>query len=301
MKKNKVLTTILLSLLASVCFGQSTYIDKFSLRMPDIIIGRYFMCDIASGDVIVTGGKGDSIKIEAEVYNAPGKNYTCSDEGCMIVDESFFRFSVKPREGETIKTIKVVLPYKLAVSIDLIGCGSISISNMDGEIQIKSRRLGNIELNNVKGPLSISGTYGDVKVNFAQVLSKKLMAISLVKGNIFINIPKGNGITIASSCPDERSLLKDYPVKSIVTFKNRKDTTNCNATKLENRKISIGMDYKERIETREAFGFVNKKTRKIGLKSISMKEDVWVYDINGGGANIEVKIWQGEIQINEVN
>lgn len=298
MKKIIILSLLILLLETIISFGQSTYIDRYALKYSSIDFMRKFKCDIASGEVVVVGGNDDSIKIVAEVYNAPGKNYTCSDDGCMIVDDNFFRFSIKPREGEKIKTIKVILPYELPVCIDLVGCGSVSISKMEGEIQINSRRLGNIELNKVKGPLSISGTYGDITVNFIPGVSKKPMAISLVKGNINLNFSGNEGVTIASLCPDEKSSLKDYPVKSIVSLKNRKDTLKSDPSRFETRKISIAMNYKERIETRKDFGHIAKSKKQ--KNPIFLTQDAWVYDINGGGTSIDVQVWSGSIKVGEI-
>jgi len=302
MKTRILITSIFLAVLSISLKGQSTYFVKYSLNISSIDFNRTLTGEIASGDIEVNGTAGDSISMDAEVYNAPGKNYTCNQDDCMIVDQNFFHFSVKPREGEKIKKLVFHVPASTSIKIKILGSGSITINKIFGEIQINIIRVGNINLKEVKGPLSIFGTYGDISVDFVKGISKKPMAISLLKGNIQIHIAKGEGITFASLCPDENSTLKDYPVKTIISTNQKKDTSDYNIKLLEKRKININAPYNERIESREFFGAGSNKSKLLRHKKrYNIKEDVWVYEINGGGSNIELKVYQGLIQIKESN
>ncbi len=295
MKSKTLLTVAMFSLLFMRGYGQDTYIEKFEFFVSEFE-KESFKVEIQSGEIEIIGASDNKISITAEVFNAPGKNYICGPDGCMNIEKDDFKFTIKPREGEKIKKIVARVPMNTPIWIKNWGSGFVSISNLLGEIQINTNRLNDIKLMQVVGPLSISGTYGDINVEFSKGITNKPMAISLLKGNITLNIPKNEGVTIASLCPDDKSSLKNYPAKSIISYKNKKDTSNYNVTQLDKRKIFINMNYKERIEARESFGHSNKKVNKIA----NLKEDTWVYDINGGGANIEVKVWQGNIQISEI-
>ncbi len=302
MKIRIFINLIFLSFLSFSLKGQSTYIEKISLSISSIDLYRTLTGEIASGDIVVNGIEGDSISMEAEVYNAPGKNYTCNQDECMIVDQNFFHFSVKPREGEKIKKLVFHVPSYTSINIKILGSGSVSIHKIFGEIQINTIRVGNINLKEVRGPLSIFGTYGDINVDFIKGISKKPMAISLLKGNIQISIPKDERVTFASLCPDENSTLKDYPVRTIISSNQKKDTSDNNVKLLEKRKIIINAPYTERIESREFFGAGSNKSKLLRHKKrYNIKEDVWVYDINGGGSNIELKVYQGLIKIRGSN
>ena len=298
MKPFNLSAVVIFLFLSLNAIGQDTYTEQFNLPVSNFN-KESFKVDIQSGDVEITGNSENTIRITAEVFNAPEKNYNCGPDGCMNVEKDDFKLSIKPREGEKIKKITVSLPSKMPISIRLSGMGSVNVSKMYSEIRINTMRLNNIKLTQVIGPLSLSGTYGDIDVEFDKGISKQTMAIFLMKGNIHINIPKGERVTFATSCPDENSTLKDYPVKYISSLKHKTDTSY--NTELEKNSLNIIADYKERIETRESFGFANKNPRMIKKDRISFKQDVWVYDINGGGANIELLAWKGSIQIKEYN
>lgn len=298
MKQKTLITFAILSFLFLRGYGQDTYSEQFNFPVSNYE-KESFKVEIQSGDIEIVGVSNDKISIIAEVFNAPGKNYKCGPDGCMNVEKDDFKFTIRPREGEKIKKIVAHIPQNIPISIRNLGMGSVSVNSLLGEIQIFTNRLNDIKLMQVIGPLSISGTYGDINVVFSKGITKKPMAISLLKGNISINLPKGEGVSIASLCPDEKSTLKEYPVKSIHSFDHKTDTTNYNVKQLDKRQISIDASYKERIETREFFGYADKKPLKIKRKTVYSKEDAWVYDINGGGASIELKVWQGNIYVTE--
>ncbi len=115
MKTRIFINLIFLYFLSFSLKGQSTYIEKISLSISSIDLYRTLTGEIASGDIVVNGIEGDSISMEAEVYNAPGKNHTCNQDECMIVDQNFFHFSVKPREGEKIKKLVFHVPSWVVV------------------------------------------------------------------------------------------------------------------------------------------------------------------------------------------
>jgi len=299
MKSIKLYAIALFVITSLTSIGQDTYFQQFNLPISNDE-KESFKVDIQSGDVDIIGVSENIIKIQAEVFNTPGKNYICGPDGCMNVERDDLKLSIKPREGEKIKKIIVSLPFNTPVSIRISGVGNVNISNMHGGIQINTMRLNNISLKQVTGPLSLTGTYGDLDIEFDKGISKQPMAIFLMKGNINIKIPKGEGVTFATSCPDEKSTLKQHPLKRVYSYKHKTDTSYNSNKEPEQNKMNILADYKERIETRESFGFTNKNPRIKG-KSISFKEDVWVYDINGGGANVEIMLWQGLIQIKESN
>ena len=303
MKQILLVCLLPLLLISSSIKGQSTYVDEFNLKISSIeFLNKYISGDIESGDIVINGTTDNSIKIVAEVYNAPGKNYTCKPNECMIVDQNLFHFSIKPREGERIKKIEVTAPSYLSFKLKIFGKGSVAINNIHGEIQVITMRQGNITLKDTKGPISVSGTYGDINIDFINGISKKPMAVSLVKGNININIAKNEPITIVSSCFDEKSTLKDQPVVHSNGFKsiNGVVISGIDIGKDGKRKMTINASYKERVENRK---FLRKgasnATQASSKKAYQAKEDVYVYDINGGGTNLELNLYEGNIIVNE--
>lgn len=298
-----LITGLLLSGLVS---AQSTYFERHYLKFSPIEASRKISCEIESGDVEINGAYGDSIKLDLEVYNAPDKNYQCLQDECMVIDENFFHFKIKPREGEKIKKLSITLPNTTAIQLKNYGKGNIVINGMNKEIQINTMRVNDITLKKVKGPLSINGTYGSIYVEFLKGFSKKTMAISLMKGNINISIPKGEKATFATSCPEVKSTNKNYPIKTSSSFKYKnelkKDTSTYNQSQLSRRNLTINSNYTEKIDQRDYFGLGSYKSkRKKDKDLLYYKEDVWVYDLNGGAGNIEVKIYDGNIKINEVD
>lgn len=304
MKRLTLLTIIIFTLLSSKIFGQSTYVEEFYLKISSIDIGRFLSAEIESGDIEVNGIDEDSIIVVAEVFNAPGKNYKCNENDCMKIEKDIFHFKIKPREGERIKKIDIRLPKSMSISFKIQGNGKVNVNKLYGEIQIISNRVGNIKLKDVKGPLSLSQTYGDVSIDFAKGISKRTMAVSLVKGNILITTAKGESVTFASSCFEEKSTLKNQPIKQSNSFKLLNGTILSQEQKnlSEKRKMVIKSPYIERIESRKFIskGASNSKQQK-DKKAFRTKEDIYIYDVNGGGSNIELNIYEGVIRIDERN
>lgn len=305
MKRILVVSVLIMMIIPYNSKGQSTYVDEFNLKISSTDFIRQFTGEIESGDIEINGVEGDFINIVAEVYNAPGNNFTCNpDNNCMLVEQSFLRFKIKPREGEKIKKIAIKVPQKMSISFKIMGNGSVNITNVLGDIQIIANRNGNITLKDVKGPLSLSQTFGDISVDFIKGISKRNMAFSVVKGNININLPKGEAITLASSCFDINSTLKNQAENQSSLFKHINGTVITGNQKLlnENRSLTINASYIEHIESRKFLskGASNAKMSK-DRKVFRTKEDVYVYEINGGGTNFDLNVYQGKIQINEIN
>ncbi|WP_353723230.1 DUF4097 family beta strand repeat-containing protein [Dyadobacter sp. 676] len=96
-------------------------------------------------------------------------------------------------EKATRKQIKytVKLPRQVAVKFvetNWQGGSGLSISNMDGDLEIKTNNS-NINLTNITGPVVANTTSGEVTAVFSNLAQDKPTAISSISGEIDITLP----------------------------------------------------------------------------------------------------------------
>lgn len=95
-------------------------------------------------------------------------------------------------EKATRKQVKytIKLPRKVAILFQETNWqgSNISISNMDGDLEIKTNNA-SIELNNVTGPVVANTINGEVKVVYSALSQEKPTAISTINGPVDITLP----------------------------------------------------------------------------------------------------------------
>lgn len=157
--------------------------------------------EMAASQVKIEGYAGDEIIIQASSgFEAPPERskglkplyYAGVDNtgiGLSITNEASGLKVEKVTRKEVKYTIR--LPKQVSVlfqEVNWQGGSKIAISNMDGDLEIKTN-VANINLTNVTGPVVANTTSGDVNVVFSALNQSKPTAISSISGEVDVTLP----------------------------------------------------------------------------------------------------------------
>lgn len=191
---------------------------------------RKVVIEVAAADIKIEGYNGDEVIIQASSgFEAPPERA----KGLKplynnAVDNSGIGLAVTPENGglriekAARKQVKYTmkLPRKVAVlyqQVNWQGGSEISISNMDGDLEVRTHNA-NIDLTNVTGPVVANSTSGEVKVVYSNLSQDKPSAISTVSGAIDISLPAN-----AKSNLKLRSITGEMYTDFELGLKNTKD------------------------------------------------------------------------------
>jgi lia operon protein LiaG len=90
--------------------------------------------------------------------------------------------------------IKVPDNISLRVSNECGNSGSISVSNLKSEVEIKNCQ--SINLKNVSGPLVLSTISGEIEVVFTELSKEKPISIASISGEIDVTLPAKSGVDL---------------------------------------------------------------------------------------------------------
>jgi hypothetical protein len=157
--------------------------------------------EMADSDIKIEGHNSDEVIITASSgFEAPPERakglkplyYNAVDNsgiGLAVTSEAGgIKIEKAMRKGVKY-TIR--LPRQVAVlyqQTNWQGGAGISVSNMDGDLEIRTNNA-NINLNNVTGPVVANSTSGDVKAVFSNVNQSKPTAMSSISGTLDVSLP----------------------------------------------------------------------------------------------------------------
>ena len=161
---------------------------------------RKVTIEMAGGDIKIEGHNSDEVIIQTtSAFEAPPERAKgLKPIYYSAVDNSGIGLSVTAESGglkiekATRKDVKytIKLPRKVAVLYQETNWqgSNISISNMDGDLEVKTNN-GNINLTNVTGPIVANSTAGEIKVVYSALNQEKPSAISTISGEIDLSLP----------------------------------------------------------------------------------------------------------------
>ena len=194
MKKLMLMSTALLW-----CVG-NLYAQEYKVKLGNSK-DRKVAIEMFGSNVKIEGHNGDEVIIQGPassevtperakglkpIYNTAVDN---SGMGLAVNQENGVLKIEKASRKNATYTIRV--PRKAAILYEQMnwsGGANISVSNMDGDIEIKTNN-GNIDLNNVAGPIVANSTSGEVNVTFSALNQEKPTAISTISGEIDVTLP----------------------------------------------------------------------------------------------------------------
>lgn len=179
--------------------------------------------------------------------------------GGMSLEASVNDNQVKVSSGSwSVKTnLEIEVPSGMDLNVSTYNDGDLIITNIQGEVELTNYN-GPITALNISGSVVATTYNGDIKVTFDKVTEGKPMSYFTYNGDVDIN----------------------YPAATKATFKLKTDQGD----------IYTGFDMNV-----TSSGPIKQEDKKGGFK---LKIDEWKRgDINGGGAEMTLKTYNGDIYI----
>ncbi len=188
-------------LLSAVLLGSYTALQaqEYKARLANNK-DRKVTIEMDASSLKIEGHNSDDVIIQASSgYEAPPERAKgLKPIYNSAVDNSGIGLAVTTENGglkiekATRKPIKytIKLPRKVAILYQQVNWqgSEISISNMDGDLEIKTNNA-SIDLTNVTGPVVANTINGEVKVIYSSLNQEKPTAISTINGPVDITLP----------------------------------------------------------------------------------------------------------------
>ncbi|GAB3249899.1 hypothetical protein GCM10027347_07310 [Larkinella harenae] len=161
---------------------------------------RKVTIEMDAGDYKIEGYDGDEVVIRTSAtFEAPPERAKgLKPLYYAAVDNSGIGLAVTP-EGNGLKIEKATrkdidytirVPKRAAILVRQVNWrnGSVSISNVDGDLEVKTTNSP-ISLKNVTGPVVANTTNGEVNVTFTNLSQEKPTSITTISGEIDVTLP----------------------------------------------------------------------------------------------------------------
>ena len=191
---------LMLLSLGVIWFTTCTQAQEYKVKLANAK-DRKVTFEINSADLKIEGTNGDELIIQgsSDAEPVPDRAKGLKAVYYDVVDNTGIGLAVtKDENGFKIekavrKSIKytVRLPRKVAVKFQQTnwqGGSQISISNMDGDLEITSLNA-DVDLINVTGPVVANSTSGTIKVVYTNFNQEKPSSISNISGAVDIALP----------------------------------------------------------------------------------------------------------------
>ena len=265
MKNIKQIITLALCCVASILSGQEQ-VELFTVPLSEPGSKGKLELGQIKGSITVVGYDGNEIIVKATLEARKSRN-TDAGKGMKRIENSSLSISAEERnnvvqiinEQYNRKTdLEIKVPMNFDLRLSTVNKGDIIVDGVKGEMEI-SNVNGGITLKNIIGSASADTTNGDISVVFDDITANTSMAFSSFNGDIDITFPKSLKANVKMRS-DTGEIFTDFDMA------------------VDDKKMTV-----------ETSG--NSNTRKISLEQ-------WVKGkINGGGAEMLFKTWQGDIMI----
>lgn len=269
MKQIKYVVLMAFLFMATNTMAQSTEKEQVTVALSSPGKPYKLKVDLLTGSIKVTGHAADNIVISVEVEEErESRSRDKNKEGLKRIGGSG-GFELKATEknnevsvgtGTFFKRmdLEIKVPQNGTLILKTVNEGDIIVTNVKGELEVNNIN-GDIKLSGISGSAIATTTNGDINVAFASVTDGKPMAFSTFNGDVNVSLPAS--------------------VKA--------------SLKMKTDQGEIYSDFEVAVEKTAA---APTKTNNGGVYKIS--KDSWVLGkINGGGAELMVKSWSGDLVI----
>ena len=193
---SKILTALIMLLFVNIAAAQ-----EYTYTMGNDA-AKTIEFYISNSDVVIEGHDSDDIIIRNTDYEAPPERA----KGLKALynsakDNTGIGLSVEEENG-TVRIIsasrnngdfRLMIPNRVRLLLEQVnwGGGDFELSNLQGEVEIKSK-TSDMTLENVTGPIIANSTSGDLEIDLASLSQAGPTSISLVSGFIDITMPSSS-------------------------------------------------------------------------------------------------------------
>lgn len=269
MKQIKYVVMMAFLFMATNTMAQTTDKEQVTVALSSPGKPYKLRVDLLTGSIKVTGHAADNIVIGVEVEEErESRHKEKNKEGLKRIGGSGgFELKATEKNNEVNVTngsffrkmdLELKVPQNGTLILKTVNEGDIVVTNIKGELEI-SNVNGEIKLSGISGSAVANTINGDVTATFNSVTEGKPMAFSSFNGDVNITLPA---------------------------------STKANL-KMKTDQGEIYSDFEVAVEKTAA---APTKTNSGGVYKIS--KDSWVSGkINGGGAELMIKSWSGDLVI----
>ncbi len=232
--------------------------------------------EIISGSIIVKGTKEKDVIIKRtrRKDDTQNGNINKNRKGLKKVLNNSLEFSVKEFDNvvkvqsssSVIIDFEILVPENFSLKISTINKGEIYVENVNGTMDI-SNTNGEIRLKDISGSVSADALNKDITINFIKVTPNVAMAFSSLNGDIDVTFPK--------------AIKADIKIKS------------------DRGEIYTDFNLKEKQSKEEQSKVKMRNGQNKNTYNVEFKKQWVIGSINGGGAKILFKNYNGDVIIRE--
>jgi hypothetical protein len=271
----KTLTLIALVMSAgSRLAAQEPNVDRATVRLSDPAKPGWVRAHTINGGITVKGYDGKDVVIEARVRTSgddgdgsdryPGMKRLPNRSTGLSVEEQDNVVVVKTESWRAAADLVIQVPFNTSLRLGCVNGGSIVVEKAAGEIEAQNVN-GPITLTNISGSAVANTTNGSVIVTFARIDPAKAMSFVTLNGNVEVTMPRGTKANLSMRVDHQGDIYSDFEI----------------ATRAAPLAEGDGA-----------------RSRKDGRYVLKVDRSVYG-SINGGGQEITLKTFNGDIVLHE--
>jgi len=261
-----------LALLVGTVAGQDTVSDRVSVSLSDPSRPAFVEARLIHGGITIRGYEGTEIVVEATVRTRPVRQREESESarGMIRIQNRSTGLSVM-EENNTVEIytnshtqavdLDIQVPRRTSLKLATVNDGEILVEGIAGDLEVVNTN-GSITLKHISGSAVVHALNEGVTVTFDQVSPEKAMAFSSMNGDIDVTFPAGTKANLVMRST-EGEIYSDF-------------------------EIVLAPDAGKPI--------VDDKRSEGGKYRVRVNKSV-LGTINGGGAEIQFKNFNGNIYI----
>jgi DUF4097 and DUF4098 domain-containing protein YvlB len=271
----KTLTILALVMSAGArLFAQEASVDRATVRLSDPSKPAWLRANTLNGGISVKGYEGKDVVIEARVRGKgddgeradryPGMKRLPIRSTGLSVEEQDNVVVVKTESWRTAADLVIQVPFNTSLRLGCVNEGSIVVEKATGEIEAQNVN-GPITLTSISGSVVANTINGSVIVTFARLDPAKAMSFATLNGNVEVTLPRGSKANLSLKIDREGDIYSDFEI----------------ATRAAPLVEGDGA-----------------KSRKDGRYVLKVDRSLYG-SINGGGQEITLKTFNGDIVLHE--
>jgi DUF4097 and DUF4098 domain-containing protein YvlB len=217
----KTLTLIALVMSAgSRLVAEDANVDRATVRLSDPSKPAWLRAHTINGGISVKGYEGKDVVIEARVRGKddgggsdryPGMKRLPMKSTGLTVEERDNVVEVKTESWRVPADLVIQVPFNTSLRLGCVNDGSIVVEKATGEIEAQNVN-GPITLTNISGSAVANTTNGSVIVTFARIDPAKAMSFVTLNGNVDVTLPRGSKANLSMKIDRNGDIYSDFEI-----------------------------------------------------------------------------------------